>query len=216
MVTRDILIVDDHSVTRTGLKSLLLDLYDQINITEACDGDEILRVLKQKKIDIAILDLQLPNTDTISLIEWMSIRYPQTYTLAFSMLPENIYGHRVLKAGASGYLPKDSSIDEIKRAIELALSRKKYVSQYLVDMIANGAGEHISDNPFQKLSHREFEIVNLLLAGKSITAIGQELHIKPSTVGTYKSRIFSKLHVATLFELKEMSFLYGLNQQLPA
>ena len=216
MVTKDILIVDDHSVTRQGLKFLLSDLYDHLNIMEASDGDEIFKILKEKKIDLAILDLQLPNTDTISIIEWMSIRYPQTYTLAFSMLPENIYGQRVLKAGASGYLPKDSSIDEIKKAIELALSKEKYVSQYLIDMMAKSSEEKSQENPFQKLSHREFEIVNLLLAGKTITAIGHKLSIKPSTVGTHKSRIFSKLNVGTLFELKEFAFLYGLNQQLPS
>lgn len=211
---KDILIVDDHSVTRTGVKALLQDLYQDFRIVEAYDGESTLQVLKKHKIDIAFMDLQLPNTDTISLIEWMSIRYPHTYTLAFSMLPENIYGRRVIKAGASGYLPKDAPIEEIKRATEFALSNTKYLTPALLGMLKKKTDLAEDNNPFNSLSHREFEIVNMLLEGSTPNVIAQNLNIKPSTVGTYKTRIFRKLNITSVMHLREISFLYGLCNQI--
>jgi len=206
---KNILLVDDHMVIRTGLKALLLDYYIQLNIWEASDGDETMCVLKHHKIDLILLDLQIPNTDTIGLIELISIKYPHIHILVFSMLPERIYARRILKAGASGYLPKDSSPDEMKKAFDLALRNKKYLSPNLQNLFASHEEGTNTSSPFDKLSHREFEIITLLLAGRNMAAIAQTLNIKPSTVGTYKTRIFEKLQVETVFELKEMATLYN-------
>ena len=205
---KNILFVDDHAVDRTGMKVILLDYYTQLRIFEAEDGEAALRVLKKERIDLLLLDLQLPNTDTISLVEIISIRYPQCYILVFSMLPENIYARRVLKAGASGFLPKDTTPDEIKRAFDFALANKKYISQTLSEVLLNEATGSGNSSPFENLSHREFEIVSLLLAGNSLAKISEQLNIKPSTTGTYKTRIFEKLRISSLFELKELAVLY--------
>lgn len=210
MINRNILLVDDHLVIRKGLIALLTDFYTDLFFFEASDDGAALKILKNHSIDLIVLDLQLPGTDTIQLIELISIKYPHIYILVFSMLPEAMYGRRVLKAGASGFLNKDVPVEEVKKAFDLALARKKYMSQQLVEIIAQSISNRTPANPFEKLSHREFEIIQLLLNGRSISDISKRLNIKPSTVGTYKSRIFEKLGAASLFEVNNLAALYGI------
>lgn len=208
---KNILIVDDHAVMRSGLKSLLIDSYQGLRIFETGDADAMLEQFKKTSIDLLIMDLHMPNTDSIGLVELISIKYPRTYILIFSMLPEHIYGRRILKAGAKGYLPKESTITEIREAFTQVMKDRAYLSQKLSELIAYQVPENKDSNPFSRLSHREFEITNFLLAGMNIVAIAQKLNVKPSTIGTYKTRIFDKLQVQTLFELKEMALLFDFN-----
>jgi two-component system, NarL family, invasion response regulator UvrY len=210
MLVKNILLVDDHLVIRTGLKAMLVDYYPQIRVFEAKDGDETIKLLKHNRIDILLLDLQIPNTDTVSLVEFIAIKYPQVYIMIFSMLPEGIYARRLIKAGASGFLPKDSPQEEMKRAFEMAFNGRKYFSPRLTEILAEEVASNLSVNPFDRLSHREFEIVRLLLSSNSLSKIASNLNLKPSTVGTYKSRIFEKLQIETIFELKELAILYSL------
>lgn len=205
------MLVDDHMVIRKGLIALLGDLYMGLGFFEAADDETALKVLRGYRIDVVVMDLQIPGADAIQLIELISIKYPSIYILVFSMLPEAVYGRRIFKAGASGYLGKDAPIEEVKRAFDQAFARKKYMSQHLVELFAQQVSNKIPPNPFEKLSHREFEIIHLLLNGTSISSIGKRLNIKPSTVGTYKSRIFEKLNVSSLFELNRLAVLYGVN-----
>ncbi len=213
---KNILLLDDHMVIRMGLRSMLNDYYSQLRFWEAKNEDDALQVLKHNRIDLLIMDLQIPDTDVIGLIEMISIKYPRTIILAFSMLPEKIYGRRVLKAGAYGFLSKDSTQEEMRRAFDLVLNEKKYISPVLAAQLKDDAKHHSEGNPFDRLSHREFLIVNLLLNGNTITHISKLLNIKPSTVGTYKTRIFEKLKVASVFELKELAMLYDLSNSSSA
>lgn len=206
------MIVDDHAVMRKGVKLILTDIGHGLAIHESGDGDSMLEHFRQKKIDLLVMDIHLPNTDSIRMVELVSIRYPGTYILIFSMLPEHIYGRRMLKAGAKGFLPKLSTIDEIRDAFDQALKRKSYLSPSLSDLLEKESGTQESYDPFAQLSDREFEIVNLLLSGSSINLIAQRLNLKHSTVGTYKARIFDKLQVRTIFELKDLAMLYNFNQ----
>lgn len=216
MVNKNILLLDDHLVVRKGLIAVLTDVYKNLRFFEAADDETALKILKEQHIDLVVLDLQLPGIDAIHLIELILIRHPQIYILIFSILPEAMYGRRVLKAGASGFLNKDAPFEEVKKAFDLALSGKKYMSQQLVEILAQNIYNRVPSNPFEKLSHREFEIIHLFLNGKSISEISKKLNIKPSTVGTYKSRIFEKLNVATLFELNNLAAIYGVNNsQMP-
>lgn len=211
MVDRNILLLDDHVVVRRGLMALLNDFYKNLEFFEASDDETALKLLKAHNIDLVVLDLQLPGIDAIHLTELIQIRHPGVYILIFSMLPEAMYGRRVLRAGASGFLTKDAPLEEVKKAFDLALTGKKYMSQQLVEILAQNISGRVPSNPFEKLSHREFEIIHLLLNGKSISEISKKLNIKPSTVGTYKSRIFEKLNVSSLFELNSLAALYGIN-----
>jgi two-component system, NarL family, invasion response regulator UvrY len=211
MVNKRVLIVDDHAVMRMGLRELLQDLQPGVQILEANDGDEMLDVLRKNAIDLVVLDIHLPNTDTIKLVELSTIRFPQTDILIFSMLSEQIYGRRLLKAGAKGFLSKNASIEEIRHGLGMALHSKRYLSPALLDLLMRNADEQQHSDPFSRLSQREFEIVHDLLSGATINTIAHRLNLKPSTVGTYKARIFEKLQVQTVFELKELATLYQFN-----
>lgn len=210
MERKNVLIVDDHAAMRAGVKGLLNDFYSGLHIYESEDGDSMLQTLKQKKINLVILDVQMTNTDTIGVVELVTIKYPETDILIFSMLPENIYGRRLLKAGVKGFLPKSASIEEMKKAFDLALRSKRYISPSMADQLTLEVIEQ-SDDPFSRLSHREFAIAHDLLKGCSINLIAQKMNLRPSTVGTYKSRIFEKLHIQTIFQLKDLATLYRFN-----
>jgi two-component system invasion response regulator UvrY len=209
-VEKKVLIVDDHAVMRSGLKLLLEDAFNGLQVLEAGNGDVVLQHFRDHHIDILVMDIHIQDTDSISLVELVSIRYPKTYILVFSMLPEKVYGRRMLAAGARSYLPKESPLDEIKKAFELVFRRKIYRSQHFTEILAAVAMAKSPVIPFDHLSRREFEIANLLLSGTSINAIAQRLNVKPSTVGTYKARVFEKLKINTVFELKDLAVLFRM------
>lgn len=123
------------------------------------------------------------------------------------MSSETLYGKRFIKAGADGYLSKDGSVDEVKKAIETVLNGRRYISANLMDAFI---GEE-QKNPFNTLSDREFEIASLLLTGLSINEIAGKIHLQSSTVGTYKARIFEKLNVSNILQLKEQAALYNFS-----
>ena len=156
------------------------------------------------------MDIQMPKTDTLGLMEYIHIKLPDSKVLVFSMSPENIYAKRFLKAGAKGFVSKDASLDEITKAINQVLNNKKYISPALADRLADESFTDAPDNPFDKLSRREFEIASLLLAGQTLTEISQSLNLQASTVGTHKARLFEKLNVGNIMDLKELANTYNL------
>lgn len=204
------LLIDDHVVVRSGIRILLSDLYKPCEIHEAHDGDSAIAKVKDTAVDLAMLDIQMPNTDTFGLMEYFKIKHPQLKVLMFSMSPENIYAKRFLKAGAKGFLSKDAPLEEIRKAIDQVLNGKKYISDNLMELLAEATGKDSDGNLFNTLSSREFEIVSLLLTGQTISQIGQTLHLQVSTVGTHKARIFEKLRVSNILELKELASTYNL------
>lgn len=205
---KQFLIIDDHVVVRSGIKTLLSDMYKPCRIDEANDGESALANIRKRHYDLVMLDIQMPNTDTLALMQQIHQEFPDMHVLIFTMSPENIFAQRYLKAGAMGYLNKDSSLEEMQKAVALVLSGKKYISETLLEILASSAGQEKSDNPFNKLSPREFEITRLLLSGKTISQISQQLGLGVSTVGTHKSRIFEKLNVQNLLEMKDLADSY--------
>jgi two-component system, NarL family, invasion response regulator UvrY len=205
------LIVDDHEIVRQGLKLLIKDFYPAFEIDEACDGISAEVSLKSNTYALIILDIQMPRTNSFELLEYIVNMHPETKVLIFSMSPETIYGKRVIGAGAHGYLSKEASIDEIKKALETVLSNRRYVSPQLLEIIMDEKVNGKTANPFSKLSAREFEITTFLLAGMSVSEVAQQAHLQPSTVGTYKARIFEKLNVSNLFQLKELASIYNFS-----
>lgn len=204
------LLVDDHVVVRSGIKILLSEIYNPSEIHEAMNGDTAVEKLKAESFDLVILDIQMPNTDTLGLMEYIHITYPDAKVLMFSMSAENIYAKRFMKAGAYGFISKEAPLEEITRAINIILSGKKYISESLAEKIAEDSFSGKAGNPFNELSPREFEIVKLLLEGKTVTDISHNLNIQTSTVGTHKARLFEKLGVTNILELKELSTTYNL------
>jgi two-component system invasion response regulator UvrY len=204
------LLVDDHVVVRSGIKILLADLYNPAEIHEAMNGDTAVAKLKENSYDLVMLDIQMPNTDTLGLMEFIHITYPDVKVLMFSMSAENIYAKRFMKAGAYGFISKEAPLEEITKAITVILGGKKYISESLAQKLAEDSFSGKTGNPFNELSPREFEIVTLLLDGKTVTEISHILNIQTSTVGTHKARLFEKLGVDNILKLKEIATTYNL------
>lgn len=202
----DILLVDDHSIVRTGLKLLLLDFLSHVDIDEAHNGDSALIKIKQKDYDLIVMDVNMPETDSFRTLETILAFKPSTKVIMFSMNAEEVYAKRYLKMGAMGYLRKDAPNHEIEKAITTVLNNKTYVSPELTQkLLSDMQLKSKSDNPFDRLSTREFEIVQHLAQGDSVAEISKKLNVHTSTVGTHKARIFEKLHCHNIIDLTNLA-----------
>lgn len=197
--------VDDHFVVRSGIKGLLLECYPGALVFEAEDEKTAIVLLKQHKFDLVILDIHISGADMLGLLELMQVRYPETRVLMFSMASENAYALRFIKAGAKGFCPKDAPVGELTNAIQMVLNDRRYISPSLAEYLTESSFSTDKSNPFQNLSRREFEITFMMLEGTAMGKIGEALSLQPSTIGTHKARIFDKLGVKNLMELKEMA-----------
>lgn len=204
------LLIDDHVVVRSGIRLLLQDMFASAEIMECGDGASAIAKVKEHAFDLIVSDIQMPNTDALSLLGEILLLRNDAKVMIFSMGSEKIYSKRFLKAGAKGFVSKDANMDELTKAINHVLNGKRYISDSLASYLANESLSSSTDNPFNKLSKREFEIAGLLLRGQTISVISQSINIKVSTVGTHKTRMFEKLGVTNLLELKELANNYNL------
>ena len=202
------LLIDDHFVVRSGVKGLLAELYKPCEVYEAENSEKAINQLKQRSYDLIMMDVQIPQNDMLGLMEYIHIKYPAAKVLMFSMSPENIYAKRFLKAGAKGFLSKDSTFDETIRAINLVLNNRKYISETLAERLAEDSFTDNPGNPFDKLSAREFEIASMLLSGQTLSEIGRLLNLQASTIGTHKAKLFKKMNVSNVLQLKELASIY--------
>ncbi|MEO6231346.1 MAG: response regulator transcription factor [Ferruginibacter sp.] len=204
------LLIDDHIVVRSGIKILLQQSFEAAEVYEAANGESAMEEFEKRSYDLVMLDIQMPKTDSLQLLQNILKLYPQSKVLVFSMSSENVHAKRFLKAGARGFISKESPLEEILRAVTQILDNRRYISDALASVLANESFDSRSDNPFSKLSAREFEIASLLLAGQTISSISASIKIQVSTVGTHKARMFEKLGVTNLLELKEMANAHNL------
>jgi len=202
----EFLLVDDHSIVRTGLKLLVQEFFAHSKIDEAYDGDSAFEKIKNNDYDLVVMDVNMPNTDSFGTLQTILAFKPSIKVIMFSMNDEDTYAKRYLKMGAMGYLRKDASGDEIIKAVSMVLNNKRYVSQELNEkLLTDLQSNHQSENPFDKLSPREFEIVQHLAYGNSVAEISQKLNLHTSTIGTHKARIFEKLACKNIIELNNLA-----------
>lgn len=195
------LIVDDHEIVRSGIKNVLNVLYKPDNIFEAINEESAMMLYAERAYDLVIMDVQLPKTNTIRLIEYMVQQNPEIKVLVFSMTPEKIYASKFYNAGAMGFVSKSAGLDELTKAIDLVLNGRKYYSRFYTDQQSVNGKKYNLANPFESLSSREMEVAMLLLKGSTIVTISNQLTINPSTVASHKAHIYQKLGVDTLVEL---------------
>lgn len=204
-----ILIIDDHSIVRTGIK-LLAKEHLAVITDEAPDGKTALRKIKETKYDLLLLDINIPDTDCGKLLSTILTISPHTKVLIFSMNEEDLFARHYLKSGAKGFLSKKSSDAEIVKAIQQVLNGKRYISPQLAEFLGEDIAGNKHTNPFETLSERELSVVSHLLKGNSISAISEIMTLHPSTVGTYKTRIFEKLSIKSLIDLTELARIYNV------
>ena len=192
-----VLIADDHAIVRDGLKRILAATQDVQVAGEAAGGDEALALVKANDYDIAMLDMSMPGLSGIDLIKRLKLEKPKLRILVLSMHGESQYAARALKAGASGYLNKDSAAELLVVAIRKIAAGGVHVGEAAAASLLQ-SGEKA---PHEALSDREFEVLRLLVEGLSPTEIGERLHLSVKTVSTHKTRILEKLNLGSTAEL---------------
>lgn len=211
MKSNKVLVADDHAIVRAGLKTLMKAMSPFTTFDEAANGDEVIGLIKGNDYDMIVLDINMPDTDSISLVTNLFAYKENSKVLIFSMNSEVLYAKRFLKLGVLGYLDKESGAEEIKKAIENVLNGQMYMSPGLKKYLYEDMMTKRADNPFEKLSNREIQIAKYLLLGYSHAEIRKTLNLHSSTVGTHKLRFFEKLKIKNLFELGELARLYQLD-----
>lgn len=196
-----ILIADDHTLVREGLKQILAAANDLTVAAEAVDGDQALARVRAEMFDLVLLDMSMPGLSGIDLIKRLKLERPEVKILVLSMHGEHQYAVRAYKAGAAGYLTKDSASAELVSAIRKIAGGGVYISAAGAEQLAVGAMQAGSGPPHTALSDREFEVFRLLAAGISLTAIADSLHLSIKTVSTHKTRILQKMNMASTAEL---------------
>lgn len=187
-----ILIADDHSIVRRGLQQIIATRPGWSVTAEASTADEVFSVLRTQAVDLLVLDVSLGHRSGIDLLRQIRQEFPSVGVLMLSMHPEEHYAIRSLRAGASGYIEKDSSPEELIQAIDRVANARTYVSQTVADQLATRVGRGPSGEPHDELSAREFEVFRLIASGKTLTEIAEALHLSIKTVSTYRSRILDK------------------------
>lgn len=196
-----ILIADDHAIIRKGLKLILLEEYPSAQIVEVADAEDVLSKLMDQEWDIIICDLSMPGRSGLDVIHFVKQNYPKTPVLILSIHPEDQYAIRVLKAGASGYLSKETATDELIVAVQRLLLGRKYISEAIAEKMSNELDQHSNKPLHEILSDREFHVLKLLAEGKSVSEIAVSLSLGVTTVSTYRSRVLAKMSVKNNAEL---------------
>lgn len=196
-----ILIADDHTLVRDGLKRILAAASNLTVAAEAVDGDQALARVRAEEFDLVLLDLSMPGLSGVDLIKRLKLERPRLKILVLSMHGEQQYAVRAYKAGASGYLTKDSASAELVSAIRKIAAGGVYISAAGAEQLAVGVMTRTHDLPHAALSDREFQIFGLLVAGASLTAIADRLHLSVKTISTHKTHILAKMNMASTAEL---------------
>jgi len=196
-----ILIADDHAMVREGLIQILHEEFPDAEIGEASNGNELVKKAKAASWDIIICDLSMPGRGGLEALRELKEVCPKIPVLVLSMYAEEQYALRVLKAGARGYLTKESASDELVKAIHLIMNGKKYISEAVAEKLAEQIDMGFSSLPHESLSDREFDVLKMIAAGKTISQIADILSVSPNTVSTYRARLLSKMNIKTNAEL---------------
>jgi two-component system, NarL family, invasion response regulator UvrY len=205
-----IIIADDHAVVRQGVKQILAAEPDMRLVGEANDFAQTLEVTRRLAWDVLILDYSMPGGNGLQILKKIKHAHPRRPVLILSMHPEEAIAVSALRAGAAGYVSKESASEELTVAIRKAVSGKKYVSASLAETLALELGEGPQGLVHESLSDREYRVMWMIASGKSITHIAKELSLSPNTVSTYRLRILKKLKLENNADLVRYSVKHGL------
>ena len=196
-----VLIADDHPIVRQGLCQILSSTTDIVVAAEARDGRELLAQMPEVACDIVLLDLTMPGSDGMDVLKTLRRQWPRTPVLILTMHSEDQFAVRSLRAGASGYLTKDSAPAELVSAIRKIVGGGHYISTWVAERLAAYFGTDAEKPAHERLSDREYQVLRLIAAGRSTREIAGELSLSSKTVGTYRARILEKMRMHTSAEL---------------
>lgn len=196
-----VLLADDHAIVRTGLKEILESTGDIVVAAEATNGHEALAMVRQGDFDIAVLDLSMPGRSGIELIKLIKAERSKLKVLVLSMHSEEQYAVRAVRAGASGYLTKESAADELVAAIRRIAGGGAYITPETAERLVLEAGAGREGLPHTRLSNREYEVFRMIVSGVSVSEIANKLALSVKTVSTHKVRILEKMGMSSQADL---------------
>lgn len=203
-------IVDDHSLLRNGLARILKEESDMVVISDANGYPELMTCLAKEVPDVILLDISMPGKNGLEILKELRKHYPKVRVVMLSMHPEDRFSVRAIKAGASGYITKESATELLVSAIRKVNSGGKFIPPSVAELLANSFENH-SDLPIHELlSDREFQIMQLITSGKKVKEIAADLFLSPSTVATYRYRILQKTLMKSNVELTNYALQHHL------
>lgn len=205
-----VLIADDHAVVRRGLIQLLTDEYPALSVGEARDAGEVLKLAREQNWDIIILDISMPGRSGLEVLKELRQQGPRVPVIILTSHPEEQYAIRVLKAGAAGYMTKESAPEHLIEGIRKVTGGGRYVSPRLAELLAASIGTDREKPPHESLSDREYRVLCLIGSGKTVGEIAAALSLSVKTVSTYRARLLEKMGMKTNAELTHYALKNGL------
>jgi two-component system, NarL family, invasion response regulator UvrY len=205
-----ILIADDHAIVRKGLIQLIMEEYKDAEIGEASNAEDVVKKTILNEWDVVICDLNMPGRSGLDALKQIKQAIPKLPVLIMSMYSEQDYGYRVIKAGAAGFLAKDSIHDDLIKAIQTVLRGKNFITPVIGEKLAEALYSGKERLTHESLSDREFEVFRLLASGKMISEIADKLSLSATTVSTYRARILQKMQMRSNTDLAKYALENGL------
>jgi DNA-binding NarL/FixJ family response regulator len=205
-----VLIADDHAIVRKGLVQIASESREIEMRGEASEYSSLMKLMKEEPCDVLLLDIQMPGKNGIDVLKVVHEQYPKAQVLILSMYPEDQYAIRALKAGAAGYLTKDSAPERLVEAILSVSKGKKYITPKVAEMLATHLVTDTEGAPHESLSDREFQTMRLIASGKQLSQIAEELALSPKTVSVYRARVLEKMQLKNNAEITHYAIKHGL------
>lgn len=205
-----ILIADDHAIVRAGVAQFIADQPDMRVEAEAANGDDAIRLVREREFDVVLLDIAMPNKNGIDCLRIIRQTKPGLPVLILSGYPEAHYAVNLLRAGASGYVPKDAAADTLVHAIRVVARGRKYLSETAAELVSVELRRSSDKKLHETLSEREFQVFRKLAEGRTPTQISEELCVSVKTVSTYRARILDKMNMKSNADLTYYAVSQGL------
>ena len=205
-----IIVVDDHAVVRRGLIQILESMREVNSVSEASSGNELIELLKEDEYEVVVLDISMPGKSGLDVLKEIKAIKQNISVLILSIHPEEQYAVRALKAGASGYITKDSAPEELVTAVKRIMEGRKYISQSLAEKLAGSYDITSPKLPHEILSDREFEVFKMIASGNTVSNIAESLFLSAKTISTYQSRIYEKTGLKSRSEITLYAIKNGL------
>ena len=205
-----ILLADDHAVVRHGVKQILAEAFAQVIFGEAQNAQELLELVRKERWNVVVLDLAMPGGNGLELLKQIKHDHQNLPVLVLSMYPEDQYAVRTIRAGAAGYLNKESAPEELVQAVRKVLHGGEYISASVADELVLYARHEDDQPPHKHLSDREYQVLCLIASGKEVKEISAEMGLSAKTVSTYRARLLVKMNMRTNAELTVYAVQNGL------